>query len=1192
MDEQRREAELNLLRVLLDNARDLGTELILGADSDLIDCGLLQALYGEAPAMTQEGLISAAKFFQSVIAPLAVAMAEVNNAVAPEAYLAFLGEILQAVANNPDPQQVYPLLEANLDKLDHHFAELLRSWAKAILPEAEPTQARRIAAQIGNLSIVIGRFPLGSRANNLEIEIAGYEVVATIFTREAFPQHWATLQNNLGNAYSDRLKGERSENLEIALACYENALQLRTPEEYPEQWATLQNNLGNAYSDRVKGDATENLELAVICYRNALQVRTRDTFPREWATTQNNLGRAYSRRVKGDRADNLEQAIECYQNALQVYNRKSYPRRWATTQNNLANAYSERLRGNRAENLEIAIECYQRALQVRTRETMPGQWATTQNNLGRAYSERLKGDRTENLELALTCFRSALQVQSRRKSPDRWASIQSYMGRVYSQRVKGNRSDNLELAIECYQKALQIYRRRNSPDRWAMLQTYLGRAYCERIKADKAENLEEAIDCYQKALRVYSRKRSPDRWAMLQIYLGRALSGYYRDRTDKRRNLKSAVACYENALQVYTRTANPQNHAKTLFYQGLAYKAQGELLDAYNRFVAAVETIEFLRGETAWGAASSGREPNSLKEKLDHVWTALYRSLVEVCLELANDQPHYLGKALEYVERQKARQLTEVLAGTHVMPKAEIPEYVLDELELLRQEIVAEQRMLERGASVSSTAPAPAERQDTGLMLPSGDFERLHQLQQRLDDWIAREVASLDPFFSAGQKVEPIAFEQIQELLPDRDTALIAWASLGDMFATFIVLPQAEYPQVFIAPPDYARALEGWAQEYVSAYLEQKGRWVNHLSTRLERLAALLEIDRIVAALPANCDRLILVPHHFLHLVPLHALPLGLGESLSSSLQLSIDNDSSMGSSGQLSGNNDQFYLIDRFTKGIRYAPSCQILRLTMGRRSLRSVQTLPLRQLFAIHNSTKDLIYSSLEVKAITQYFSRTEVLGQGDQALQALYEVISLNGLAEGAMRDSLQQGSCLHLACHGLLNFASPLQSALSLGEEALTLAEIFNLDLLQYRLVTLSACEMMAGEMSSLSEFIGLPAGFMYAGVPSVTSSLWKVSDVSTLFLMSKFYENLNALSRLQVGDVAGALNEAQRWLRSLTSEEFEELLAEFKPQITQIFAQLPQGSRLIAEASLQQTRNRKPCPFANPYHWAAFTSSGI
>jgi CHAT domain-containing protein len=164
---------------------------------------------------------------------------------------------------------------------------------------------------------------------------------------------------------------------------------------------------------------------------------------------------------------------------------------------------------------------------------------------------------------------------------------------------------------------------------------------------------------------------------------------------------------------------------------------------------------------------------------------------------------------------------------------------------------------------------------------------------------------------------------------------------------------------------------------------------------------------------------------------------------------------------------------------------------------------------------------------------------------------------------------------------------------LRNDVLSLEEIFNLDLRQYFLVTLSACEIAAGPVSGAGgDFVGLSAGLLYAGTSSVVSSLWKVNDVSTLLLTSKFYENLARFPRLQVGDVAMALADAQRWLRNLTGEELEVLLADFQPQISHMFDRLSHSSRVIAEASLQQIRNRKPYPFANPYHWAAFTAAGV
>jgi hypothetical protein len=42
-----------------------------------------------------------------------------------------------------------------------------------------------------------------------------------------------------------------------------------------------QNNLGNAYSDRIRGEKAENIEMAIASYTAALDVRTRDSLSRK-----------------------------------------------------------------------------------------------------------------------------------------------------------------------------------------------------------------------------------------------------------------------------------------------------------------------------------------------------------------------------------------------------------------------------------------------------------------------------------------------------------------------------------------------------------------------------------------------------------------------------------------------------------------------------------------------------------------------------------------------------------------------------------------------------------------------------------------------------------------------------------------------------------------------------------------------
>jgi tetratricopeptide (TPR) repeat protein len=108
-----------------------------------------------------------------------------------------------------------------------------------------PIVAMRIVARdFVILGICLNEFPLANRALNLELSIAAYEAALRIYTREAAPENWAGIQNNLGLAYGDRIRGERAENLEQAITAYESALQVYTREVFPVGWAMTQNNLG------------------------------------------------------------------------------------------------------------------------------------------------------------------------------------------------------------------------------------------------------------------------------------------------------------------------------------------------------------------------------------------------------------------------------------------------------------------------------------------------------------------------------------------------------------------------------------------------------------------------------------------------------------------------------------------------------------------------------------------------------------------------------------------------------------------------------------------------------------------------------------------------------------------------------------------------------------------------------------
>ena len=89
----------------------------------------------------------------------------------------------------------------------------------------------------------------------------------------------------------------------------------------------------------------------------------------------------------------------------------------------------------------------------------------------------------------------------------------------------------------------------------------------------------------------------------------------------------------------------------------------------------------------------------------------------------------------------------------------------------------------------------------------------------------------------------------------------------------------------------------------------------------------------------------------------------------------------------------------------------------------------------------------------------------------------------------------------------------------GDGKLKASEIFSLNL-KADTVVLSACETGLGKITNGDEIIGLTRAFLYAGAPSVITTLWKVNDRASYELMREFYTNLKTTKKSE------ALRQAQ------------------------------------------------------------------
>ncbi|MEO1183207.1 MAG: CHAT domain-containing protein [Cyanobacteria bacterium J06636_27] len=513
-----------------------------------------------------------------------------------------------------------------------------------------------------------------------------------------------------------------------------------------------------------------------------------------------------------------------------------------------------------------------------------------------------------------------------------------------------------------------------------------------------------------------------------------------------------------------------------------------------------IATIELLRGEIISGEES--------KRKQAEEWNKLYRRMIEVCLKLGEKTI-----ALEYIERSKTRNLVELILNRD--SKTIFPPNVVTQLEQLRDEIATGQYHIQNSTAENPTTLA----------------QHLQELRQQKKDLE-------DKYLPVGSGFD---FNKFQANL-DKNTVIIEWYITNAGLETFIIT----YNDLQRFNSSDLEALEDWNSNYLNAYYNNKAEWINNLASNLTQLTQILNIEEILKLIPQNYSHLILIPHRYLHLFPLHALPL-----------------------------SDGSFLCDKFTEGVSYAPSCQLLQQINLRKRV------DFKSLFAIQNPTEDLDYTNLEVETISSLFTNKEILSK-KQATQTALSQASLQ----------IQQANYLHFSCHGTFNLETPQNSCLLLAyavendklnlNKCLTLGNFFERDfnLNQCRLVVLSACETGLIDFQNTSdEYIGLPSGFLYAGSSSVVSSLWTVNDLSTSFLMIKFIQNLKNIENISV---PVALNQAQTWLRKATKEDLQEWTSNL-----QLKNSLQQVQLMVFFNQIEASSK----PFQSPFYWAAFTAVG-
>ncbi len=326
--------------------------------------------------------------------------------------------------------------------------------------------------------------------------------------------------------------------------------------------------------------------------------------------------------------------------------------------------------------------------------------------------------------------------------------------------------------------------------------------------------------------------------------------------------------------------------------------------------------------------------------------------------------------------------------------------------------------------------------------------------------------------------VEPLKLHEVQELLDPGTTMLEYFVTTRAVLLWVVEKDRLRFVSTPLERGELVRKVRSLRQSV--AQFKEKDNF-RAASTDLFRALIAPALQHI------RGKELLIVPHDVLHYVPFQALLSPAGK-----------------------------YLVENYP--IAYLSSASLLQFTHAKRKAADEHALIMGNP-ALGDPAYDLRFAEREAKEIARIVPKSQVYVEAEATKP---RAVTLS-----------PEFDVLHFAVHAELDENDPIGSALLLAPQSkddgrLKVGEIFALNL-QAGLVVLSACETGLGKLSNGDELIGLTRAFIYAGTPSIVTTLWKVNDRASYELMRAFYEALKTRNK----------SEALRWAQLQTMEQFPE-----------------------------------------------------
>ena len=494
---------------------------------------------------------------------------------------------------------------------------------------------------------------------------------------------------------------------------------------------------------------------------------------------------------------------------------------------------------------------------------------------------------------------------------------------------------------------------------------------------------------------------------------------------------------------------------------------------ALNTYQVASKWMETMRQSMAFDAS---------KENLN-TFSDIYKNGVSLAAELyqATNKEQYLEIAFEWSEKEKAVILLDNLMGEQGKVATNVPKDILErEANLKRNITFFQQKRLE----------LEDEKDSKNYELNEQRFTDANIQMAKLKDTLQTYYQS---YFNLEYQSSIATIPTIQKDLLRPQQALIQYFTTDSLFYVFVI--DKENSQLITLPKG---AKENQLLEDLQVNLQQTNIANQTEQENFQSFVSLAHqgyqsiLEPITSRLSADIKELVIVPDAALNYLPFEAL---LSEAVTSSkvdyLKLPYalnDYQFHYGYSGTLLLENQrQHKALKTNDQILAFAPPYESTNPIAQRGNMKTLRGSNVAQLKG----------TAKEIRAIANYFD-----GEFDCSPTA----------TKANFTEQVGDFGILHLAMHGQSSLENPSDAHLvfsNLNNETNkdNLLHHYEITALETKaqLAVLSACETGVGKEIEGEGVMSLGRGFMYAGIPSIVMSLWKMNDQSTSELMPLFYK---------------------------------------------------------------------------------------